>query len=707
MHEIIQNYPHNVHVCGLKRDINCDKISNMQTRKRFTISIAVIFFAAGFLLGAVFACPTVAHAAGITVESVTYLDENGETVSVSNGSWARNDCTVRVSTDAEKVRFSYCNVNGQQISEKTVACQDGYASATVETEGTTRLMVTPIAADGGEGVAVEQSVKLDKTAPRAPIWNDEEWETPAYGTYTISFQLSNDSVSGLDYRKSTYWFTEADGTEGAKTPISNDNPGQPRRIAGLCGNGTLHILLYDNAGNWQEFSRDFTQSRVPTVKPTVTFSVTEGYAKTVTATVDWAGYDVTDEKINCSYEIFYGDKSEGRKKYKSPLQIEREGSVTVRAYYSPNGEETYIEETTTKVDRTGPPDGVMRESFRLNIDLMSERALWISVRVYDVLSGVKSVKLHTGQVFELYDKDLYRLTVTDRNNFRIVAEDNVGNETTFQYSNPNFDYESVWKYAKLYQSLNASDYSAAGWAAVQSAFRSLGAYYNEINPQTSILSERKRAVERAIEGKLSVTVRLTEFLDGFGSFTFDIPAEVPNLLKGDSVNVRLSGGKGILAEVLQKCKKEAGVSGGVAHSVSILIANGEGERVALNGQYSFTFRMTEPVGKAVVYYYDGQNAIQVDSVTDGNGAVTVTANAEGNFIVVAAVGSQKEDLPAGFYVGKNYYQWKWVGGAIGVIVATCVIVFFGLYFILRRVRGGSVAVRKPKREKIIITKRKS
>lgn len=448
--------------------------------------------------------------------------------------------------------------------------------------------------------------------------------------------------------------------------------------------------------------------------PIITVDCETGWVPSVMVTLDF------DPSVPASARHYavgkkLGESYTGNKRlYTTPFSVDLEGDVYVRAYYNDaEGAERYVEKKISNVDRTAPsigdsvvkPDGSIDVDLDVTVDLTSENTLFLRVKLYDALSGIKK-----GYIAELtkYDDEtagmLERLAESSEvyggditallgRSATIVAVDYAGNIKRFQLSLGGYNESIIREYRQKYAAIDFSEYSEGGADEVRRAFSRLSLELTARNIDNTTARTLAHEADEAIAGALTVTKTVSSKPSSDMILDFSIQADTDKLdvKKGEALTLDIYKSSFDGSESVYSA---AGVASGY-HSYDVFtfgigIRSSEGD---VNILKSLPVTVSIPNGRFPVQVYrisqDGSLVKLSSTIDEDNMTVTFYTDRAGDFTIVG-VKPYEQERGAGITVDGKFYSVDLiltaVGIVVGVAVAAGVITFVIMYIIKRRRR---------------------
>ncbi len=644
---------------------------------------------------------TVAVAEGeeISVLNIWKKDELGNTVPyvISEAKYSRdivldysfNEATHFYVNVFKKVNAEYVFLRTSETKEVV----DGKGSYSVVDSG--YLRVDCVAKNGVNDIYTLNSYVLsDLEAPTTPVIDKEGTMDVVHADpFNVTYEISDDVLSGIDYQKSWYKYVDVNGDDVIPQTAIPEGP-SVKGVTGINTNGTLIIRLYDNAGNFGEWEKAYSlYNQTDILKPQITVSPNKDeFSKSFYVTIAWP--QGTSQKY---YRLQVNGNEQVRQPYTTPIEIDTEGEVTVLAFYNVGGVEHYVTETVNMVDATAPTSSSIHESIKTTIDLMGESTLMLSVKPFDARSGIKRVYLKNYlSEFTLTDVKTYTLDATERigTSVTIVAEDYAGNSVEYAYSLTGFDREKIVKYSELYSSLNKDAYDATAWIEVTRAFEQLAFLMSSQDSLSSEILVYSQTLEKLVEGKHAVKVTVNEVIDGL---TNDFKAEFilgsTNVKKGGTINVGVSKVRLNETELQEKYKIASTIAAfpayeGYAFNLNLKDVNGV--TVTVYDYYKVSLSIPA-VNKLAKVYCEDNGTIKQLSAEIKDGVITFRTKATGNFYFI--VEDEVVDRGEGLTIGGKFFPLNVLliaGGAVlGVIVLTAIVTPLVIHLIKKKKRSGN------------------
>lgn len=609
-----------------------------------------------------------ADALVFSVASITAQNEQGGTVTIAQSVWARH-ITINYNCNYPYLRLFLRSASGW-IDETDYIVPTGAYSLPIPQEGVITVVGRVYNNHKIEQTekAVTVTVYMDNTAPLEPDVDLTALDSYHINSFPLRYKIHRDNYSGVDYYKSWLSFMGEDGQSTIEqTTLAALIPPTQRELDNyldIRSNGILTIYIVDNAGNSSQYSYTYGKHGIPqSGKPTVSIDA-EGYAKSVTVTINWgAGYDDNPyaEKM---YAIVTSTGAFTRS-YNSPITIDTEGEVQIIIYYYENGEQKQLPIIIDNVDRTPPSLSIMQTSATIICNVMQQNPVIFTVKATDRLSQIKRVYFKAGGELEKQSNDYYSAPIMDMYSFVVVAEDKAGNTTEYTYNNRYFDFATLKQANQKFLALDRGGYTTEGWAEIEKACNALSMLLMDSMASSSDIAVRSRAIDDAILGSINVTYKTAAFPLGLDSgVIFSLNAADTDALKGETVSVRL--------EPVSKDShsKQAGEKSGIkkywVYPFAVTIS-GISSDVSLTGSLSLNFALPQGTKCGKIYVVNNDTLKELDCYTEG-GRIYATTDTVGDFYLVA------ERLDGdGIYIGKRLYSWQLLSITGAIIVGVCLV----------------------------------
>ncbi len=603
--------------------------------------------------------------------------------------YAFNEATHFYVNVFKKVNAEYVFVRTSETKEVV----DGRGSYSVVDSG--YLRVDCVAKRGVEDIYTLNSYVLsDLDEPSVPIIDrDGAMDVVHADPFNVTYEVLGDALSGIDYQKSWYKYVDVNGEEVIPQTAIPEGP-SVKGVNGINVNGKLIIRLYDNAGNFGEWEKAYSlYNQTDLFKPQITVSpAKEEYAKSFYVTIAWP--QGTSQRY---YKLQVNGNEQVRQPYTTPIEINTEGEVKVLAFYNVGGVEHYETETVAMVDATPPTSSSIHESIKTTVDLTGERVLTLSVKPFDARSGIKKVYLKNYlSEFTLTDVKTYSLDATERigTSVTIVAEDYAGNTVEYAYSLSGFDREKIAKYSALYKSLNSDHYDATAWLEVTKAFERLSFLMSSQDSLSSEILVYSQTLEKLVEGKHSVNVKIDEIIDGLSNdFKAEFNQGSTNLKKGGTVNVGVSKVRLNETELQEKFKISSTIAAFPAYqgyAFNLTLKDVNGVSVTVYDYYKVSLSIPA-VNKLAKVYGEENGTIKQLSAEIKDGVITFRAKSAGNFYLI--VEDEVVERGEGLTIGGKFFPLNVLliagGIMLGVIVLTAVVTPITVSIIKKKRRSGN------------------
>lgn len=635
------------------------------------------------ILSAVISCLTLGATIGfandeIVLDEITKIDADGQEVAYEN-TYSR-DVTLKYTFSTASFFAIKVYIKGTAEYEHlrttdNFVVSEGRGTYKVLDEGDLRVDCIAKDANGFEIANISTYVKSDITAPLTPIVDvDGAMDLSHAGEFSVAYQINYDELSGVDFTRSTYRFEDENGN--VIIDETNVYAGYDKAlVGGIDRNGTLYLTIYDKAGNFIVGKKSYhAHYYVDSIAPTISVTPSTGYSKNVMVTLEWP------QGVSYKYyRLVVNGKEQTKIAYTVPFSVESEGTVIVRAYYYENGSENYVTKTIDNVDKTPPTASSIEESIMVKVDLMSSTPVTLSLKARDARSGIKRVYLKNfGSEFTLVDTNTYLLDVTNRlgTNVTIVAEDNAGNSTDYNYPLNGYDKTKIDHYSSIFLGLDKNEYDEEGWESLLHQYNRLSNLISASSMDSGKIQSYSQELDRAIEGKYQVKVTLNNIISGLNNdFKVDIITGETSVKKGGKINVAIDKIDYSDAEINEKITVGATIAkypNYDGYGFNVRLSNRNGEPITIYNQFSISLTIPGSNNLAQVYYEDEGVLTQLSSSIE-NGVITFNSMGYGNFyfIVEKEVETEQEK---GLTIAGKFYPLDLLLIAGGIILGAIVLV---------------------------------
>ena len=349
------------------------------------------------------------------------------------------------------------------------------------------------------------------------------------------------------------------------------------------------------------------------------------------------------------------------------------------AYYYEEGEQTFVSKTITNVDKTPPTSSSIAETIRVKVDLTSSSPIVLSLTPNDAKSGVKRVYLKNfGTEFTKNDVTSFSLDVTARlgTNVVIVAEDNAGNVTEYNYPLNGYDKEKINYYNSAFNNLNEDAYDTVAWSELLNAYSRLSNLLSHPDSSSGDISSYSKAVDRAIEGKHEVKVTVVESIDGLiNDFSAEVASGATDVKKGGKLNLavnKIATNEGELNEKISVGGTIAKFPSYEGYGFNLALTDRENKAVTIYNQMSVS--LTIPgVNKLAKVYYEKDGVLVQLSSSISNNVLTFQTENYGNFYLIV-----ETDIPVdpgkGLMIGDKFYPLNLLLITGGIILGAMLLV---------------------------------
>ncbi len=639
----------------------------------FIITILIITLMVSLLIS----MGTVAFAENeVTISHITKISSDGEVVEYNNA-YSRD---VTINYTFETASAFYVNVyefNGGIAPIRTsenILVVDKKGSYTVIDDGELRVDCIALDENGEELASISVVIRSDVSAPEAPsIDIDGVLQVSHSEPFSVLYVVNSDALSGVDFTRSTYCFKDVEGNVVKEGIVTSDI--SKASISDINQNGTLIFTIYDKAGNFVVTERKYDQYYyVSSGAPAIVVTPSSGYSPNVMVSLSWP-LGVSSKY----YKLIVNGREQSRTAYTAPFSITQEGTVEIRAYYYEEGEQTFVSKTITNVDKTPPTSSSIAETIRVKVDLTSSSPIVLSLTPNDAKSGVKRVYLKNfGTEFTKNDVTSFSLDVTARlgTNVVIVAEDNAGNVTEYNYPLNGYDKEKINYYNSAFNNLNEDAYDTVAWSELLNAYSRLSNLLSHPDSSSGDISSYSKAVDRAIEGKHEVKVTVVESIDGLiNDFSAEVASGATDVKKGGKLNLavkKIATNEGELNEKISVGGTIAKFPSYEGYGFNLALTDRENKAVTIYNQMSVS--LTIPgVNKLAKVYYEKDGVLVQLSSSISNNVLTFQTENYGNFYLIV-----ETDIPVdpgkGLMIGDKFYPLNLLLITGGIILGAMLLV---------------------------------
>ena len=643
--------------------------------KKIGFIITILIFT--LMVSLLISMGTVAFAENeVTISHITKISADGEVVEYNNA-YSRD---VTINYTFETASAFYVNVyefNGGiapiRTSEKILVV-DKKGSYTVIDDGELRVDCIALDENDEELASISVVIRSDVSAPEAPsIDIDGVLQVSHSEPFSVLYVVNSDALSGVDFTRSTYCFKDVEGNVVKEGIVTSDI--SKASISDINQNGTLIFTIYDKAGNFVVTERKYDQYYyVSSGAPAIVVTPSSGYSPNVMVSLSWP-LGVSSKY----YKLIVNGREQSRTAYTAPFSITQEGTVEIRAYYYEEGEQTFVSKTITNVDKTPPTSSSIAETIRVKVDLTSSSPIVLSLTPNDAKSGVKRVYLKNfGTEFTKNDVTSFSLDVTARlgTNVVIVAEDNVGNVTEYNYPLNGYDKEKINYYNSAFNNLNEDAYDTVAWSELLNAYSRLSNLLSHPDSSSGDISSYSKAVDRAIEGKHEVKVTVVESIDGLiNDFSAEVASGATDVKKGGKLNLainKIATNEGELNEKISVGGTIAKFPSYEGYGFNLVLTDRENKAVTIYNQMSVS--LTIPgVNKLAKVYYEKDGVLVQLSSSISNNVLTFQTENYGNFYLIV-----ETDIPVdpgkGLMIGDKFYPLNLLLITGGIILGAMLLV---------------------------------
>ena len=643
--------------------------------KKIGFIITILMFT--LMVSLLISMGTVAFAENeVTISHITKISADGEVVEYNNA-YSRD---VTINYTFETASAFYVNVyefNGGiapiRTSEKILVV-DKKGSYTVIDDGELRVDCIALDENDEELASISVVIRSDVSAPEVPsIDIDGVLQVSHSEPFSVLYVVNSDALSGVDFTRSTYCFKDVEGNVVKEGIVTSDI--SKASISDINQNGTLIFTIYDKAGNFVVTERKYDQYYyVSSGAPAIVVTPSSGYSPNVMVSLSWP-LGVSSKY----YKLIVNGREQSRTAYTAPFSITQEGTVEIRAYYYEEGEQTFVSKTITNVDKTPPTSSSIAETIRVKVDLTSSSPIVLSLTPNDAKSGVKRVYLKNfGTEFTKNDVTSFSLDVTARlgTNVVIVAEDNAGNVTEYNYPLNGYDKEKINYYNSAFNNLNEDAYDTVAWSELLNAYSRLSNLLSHPDSSSGDISSYSKAVDRAIEGKHEVKVTLVESIDGLiNDFSAEVASGATDVKKGGKLNLavnKIATNEGELNEKISVGGTIAKFPSYEGYGFNLVLTDRENKAVTIYNQMSVS--LTIPgVNKLAKVYYEKDGVLVQLSSSISNNVLTFQTENYGNFYLIV-----ETDIPVdpgkGLMIGDKFYPLNLLLITGGIILGAMLLV---------------------------------
>ena len=643
--------------------------------KKIGFIITILIFT--LMVSLLISMGTVAFAENeVTISHITKISADGEVVEYNNA-YSRD---VTINYTFETASAFYVNVyefNGGiapiRTSEKILVV-DKKGSYTVIDDGELRVDCIALDENDEELASISVVIRSDVSAPEAPsIDIDGVLQVSHSEPFSVLYVVNSDALSGVDFTRSTYCFKDVEGNVVKEGIVTSDI--SKASISDINQNGTLIFTIYDKAGNFVVTERKYDQYYyVSSGAPAIVVTPSSGYSPNVMVSLSWP-LGVSSKY----YKLIVNGREQSRTAYTAPFSITQEGTVEIRAYYYEEGEQTFVSKTITNVDKTPPTSSSIAETIRVKVDLTSSSPIVLSLTPNDAKSGVKRVYLKNfGTEFTKNDVTSFSLDVTARlgTNVVIVAEDNAGNVTEYNYPLNGYDKEKINYYNSAFNNLNEDAYDTVAWSELLNAYSRLSNLLSHPDSSSGDISSYSKAVDRAIEGKHEVKVTVVESIDGLiNDFSAEVASGATDVKKGGKLNLavnKIATNEGELNEKISVGGTIAKFPSYEGYGFNLVLTDRENKAVTIYNQMSVS--LTIPgVNKLAKVYYEKDGVLVQLSSSISNNVLTFQTENYGNFYLIV-----ETDIPVdpgkGLMIGDKFYPLNLLLITGGIILGAMLLV---------------------------------
>ncbi|MBR2480242.1 MAG: hypothetical protein IKB56_02935 [Clostridia bacterium] len=643
--------------------------------KKIGFIITILIFT--LMVSLLISMGTVAFAENeVTISHITKISADGEVVEYNNA-YSRD---VTINYTFETASAFYVNVyefNGGiapiRTSEKILVV-DKKGSYTVIDDGELRVDCIALDENDEELASISVVIRSDVSAPEAPsIDIDGVLQVSHSEPFSVLYVVNSDALSGVDFTRSTYCFKDVEGNVVKEGIVTSDI--SKASISDINQNGTLIFTIYDKAGNFVVTERKYDQYYyVSSGAPAIVVTPSSGYSPNVMVSLSWP-LGVSSKY----YKLIVNGREQSRTAYTAPFSITQEGTVEIRAYYYEEGEQTFVSKTITNVDKTPPTSSSIAETIRVKVDLTSSSPIVLSLTPNDAKSGVKRVYLKNfGTEFTKNDVTSFSLDVTARlgTNVVIVAEDNAGNVTEYNYPLNGYDKEKINYYNNAFNNLNEDAYDTVAWSELLNAYSRLSNLLSHPDSSSGDISSYSKAVDRAIEGKHEVKVTVVESIDGLiNDFSAEVASGATDVKKGGKLNLainKIATNEGELNEKISVGGTIAKFPSYEGYGFNLVLTDRENKAVTIYNQMSVS--LTIPgVNKLAKVYYEKDGVLVQLSSSISNNVLTFQTENYGNFYLIV-----ETDIPVdpgkGLMIGDKFYPLNLLLITGGIILGAMLLV---------------------------------
>lgn len=644
-------------------------------KKVFIITILVMVFIATALVGGGFYAVAENE---IVISKITKVNADGEIVDYDS-TYSR-DVTINYTFQTAHSYYVevYKKVNATYEYVRTTdskLVQEGKGIYTIIDDGDLRIDCMANDSNGDEIASISITIKSDVSAPSIPtIDTDGAMDVSHSESFSVGYVINYDTLSGIDFTRSNYMFKDVDGNVVIdETPVSEGY--DKALVGGINQNGTLVFTIYDKAGNFIVAEKEYSlHYYVNSTAPTIVVTPSSGYSPNVMVTLSWpmgVSYKY--------YKIITNGTEQARTLYTTPFSITQEGTVEIRAYYFEDGEQTFVSKTINNVDKTPPTASSIAESINVKVNLTSAEPSVLSLTPNDARSGVKRVYLKNfGTEFTRSGINTFSLDVSARlgTSVIIVAEDNAGNVTEYNYPLNGYDKDRISYYANTFKNLNENAYDAVAWSELLNAYSRLSNLLSSADSTSGDISKYAQEVDSAIEGKHIVKVTITDIIDGLNNdFSATITENATNVKKGGKINLsvkKLDVSEGEFNEKISVGAAIAKFPSYEGYCFNLTLTDREAQPVTIYNQMSVS--LTIPgVGKLAKVYSEKDGVLHQLSSTIENNVLTFQAESDGNFYLIVET-DIPEDPGKGLMIGDKFFPLDLLLITGGIILGAMLLV---------------------------------
>ena len=614
----------------------------------------------------------------ISIESITKVNSEGAVVAY-DGEYSRGITVNYVFLSAESFGIKVYKKEGVTFNEMpnstTKDVVDGKGSYLVSDDGELRIDCIAYDGNGDEIGSLSVQVRSDVTAPVAPTIDvDGVFDASHSESFNVAYVINYDELSGVDFTRSTYTFKDELGNDIIEETLVSEGYDKTL-IRGIGQNGVLTFTVYDKAGNFVVASKNYNlHYYVDSTAPTISVTPSVGYSPNVMVTLSWP-QGVTHKY----YKIIASGVEQARTPYTVPFSITQEGSVEIRAYYYENGEETYVSKFIDNVDKNPPNEKTIEESIGIKVDLTSASPVILSFKGIDGKSGMKRAYLKNfGTEFVNEEGNIYALDVTSRLGFSItiVAEDNAGNKTEFDYTLNGYDKETIIYYANAFKELEELAYDEVAWSNLINAYNLLSNLLSSASSTSGDVSAYAQAVDNAIAGKHEIKMDLVDVIDGLSNdFKAEIGVGESSVRKGGKINVSIKKVDVSEGEFNEKISVGATIAKFPAYQgygFNLSLTDMDGNAITLYNQMSVSLTIPGVNKLAKVYCENNGVLLQLSSTIENNVLTFQTEN-YGNFYLIVETDMPKEQ-GKGLTIGGKFYPMNLLLITGGIMLGSMVLV---------------------------------